>query len=325
MQDGVVRQVKNFLSHILKGRKPSFDKQQNIYEATYAVMLRNKTRKNLDVIVLMPLPPDTQNQKLLREIRFSPPSCTLHKDRKFGNRYVTWHVPLKQKEICEFKELFTIAVSPFASLPSDLHHFQEYAGLSDKETKWCNPSNHLQSNAKRIKQLAELIREGEQNVLRTIQRINHYVITHLTYGNTTSGLYSALEALENEMVDCGGFDSLFVSLCNALGIPARIVSGFWAGYPKNNMHAWVEVMLPNGQWIPADPSAEHLRRKGRIAKSGKLGFVGSDRIMLSFGCDIPIQIDGNAIIIDILQTPFVYPLQGPDSFETAMEFRTITK
>jgi len=91
-----------------------------------------------------------------------------------------------------------------------------------------------------------------------------------------------------------------------LGYSSPDGSGFWLGYEKNGMHAWLEVQLPDGRWLPADPSVEALRKAGRIKKSGGLGFVGSDRAVFSYGCDI--QLDNQfGYAVDILQVPFILP------------------
>ena len=123
-----------------------------------------------------------------------------------------------------------------------------------------------------------LPRRYEKAISPEITQANEFVISYLTYGNPIDGLYTAQEAREKRVVDCGGFDSLLQDELKKKGIESKIVAGFWAGYETNGMHAWLEI----GD-IPADPSMEYLRRKGRTRKSGKLGFVGSDRIAFSIG------------------------------------------
>ena len=74
-----------------------------------------------------------------------------------------------------------------------------------------------------------------------------------------------------------------------------------------SMHAWLAILLPDGKWIPADPSVEQLRRLGRSGKIGVLGEVGSDRVEMSVGCDLDLQINNAAIRTDLLQTPIIHP------------------
>jgi transglutaminase-like putative cysteine protease len=98
-----------------------------------------------------------------------------------------------------------------------------------------------------------------------------------------------------------------------------VVSGFWLSpsisyklkaKSSPQMHAWLAILLPDGRWIPADPSVEQLRRLGRSRKIGVLGEVGSDRVEMSVGCDFDLQINNATIRTDILQTPIIHP-QNP--------------
>jgi transglutaminase-like putative cysteine protease len=124
------------------------------------------------------------------------------------------------------------------------------------------------------------------------------------------------DQLINRPVDCGGYDTLLISLLNASGVPACVVSGFWLspviGHMSDvicppSMHAWLAILLPDGKWIPADPSVEQLRWLGRSRKIGALGEVGSDRLVMSVGCDFDLQINNTTIRTDILQTPIIHP------------------
>ncbi|MEK7615845.1 MAG: hypothetical protein AAB420_01385 [Patescibacteria group bacterium] len=109
-----------------------------------------------------------------------------------------------------------------------------------------------------------------------IVQANEFVISYLTYGNAIDGLYTAQEAREKRVVDCGGFDTLLQDELKKKGIASNVVAGFWS---DGKMHAWLEI---EGN-ISADPSMEWLRARRKTKKSGKLGFVGSDRIVFSMG------------------------------------------
>ena len=111
-------------------------------------------------------------------------------------------------------------------------------------------------------------------IVPEIIRANEFVISYLKYGNPIDGLYTADEAREKRIVDCGGFDALLQDELLKNNIESKIVAGFWS---DGKMHAWLEI---EGD-LPADPSMEYLRRQSRTKKSGQLGFVGSDRIAFS--------------------------------------------
>lgn len=140
---------------------------------------------------------------------------------------------------------------------------------------------------------------------REAKEIHESVKKDLEYGNAILGLYSAEEAEGKKCVDCGGFASLFVKRCGEKGIPARIVSGFWTSQATHRMHAWAEFQLSGGLWVPVDTSIEKLREEGRSKKVGGFGFVGDDRVILSVGSQIPIQVGGRSYQIDIFQNPIL--------------------
>ncbi len=120
-------------------------------------------------------------------------------------------------------------------------------------------------------------RRASENVITQVMKMcNEFVIGYLSYGNPIDGLYTAKEAREKRVVDCGGFDTLLQDELQKKGIQSNVVAGFWS---DGKMHAWLEI---EGT-IPVDPSVEYLRRQGRTKKSGRLGFVGSDRIAISSG------------------------------------------
>ena len=143
----------------------------------------------------------------------------------------------------------------------------------------------------------------KSDVITAVMReANESVLGSLSYGNPIDGLYTADQAREQKIVDCGGFDTVLQDELQKRGVESRIVAGFWAGYEDNDMHAWLEI----GN-TPADPSMDYLRSRGRSKKSGGLGFVGSDRIAMSVGSFFDIEVGGKQYPVDILQNPILIP------------------
>ncbi len=66
----------------------------------------------------------------------------------------------------------------------------------------------------------------------------------------------AAYAIENKMGDCTEFSTLFVSMCRALGIPARLTSGIIYSETQGwEQHSQVEFFA-NGVWWPIDPTLQ---------------------------------------------------------------------
>lgn len=258
--------------------------------------------------LILPLPRATSHQQLLGEITFSIRPTSTGQDATHGNAFGAWKVNLGADEPFTVSARYQIEKIAIKETVSPEWTLGDYKKVDPAlYAKYTAPNRFVSGENPAIRKIAaELIGE-ETNVQKIISRCNEYVITSLSYGNPIPGLYSVAQALDNKCVDCGGYDTLFISLLNACGIPARVVSGFWLGDGKSDMHAWAAVLLPDGNWLKTDPSVEHLRRQGRTKKIGSLGITGSDRLVLSTGSDIEIEVRGQKIKLDILQNPELYP------------------
>ncbi len=82
---------------------------------------------------------------------------------------------------------------------------------------------------------------------------------------------------ESKRGHCEYFASSMVLMCQALDIPARLVSGYQGGelnvageyyrFRQKDAHAWVEVFLPNKGWTTFDPTPASTVRDGGIDNS----------------------------------------------------------
>ena len=84
----------------------------------------------------------------------------------------------------------------------------------------------------------------------TARTLHKAVVGALTYGNPLHG--DAVHVLQDGVAGCGGFSALLVATLRAVGIPARLIGGFWQG--TLIWHFRVEFHLPGTEWIVADPS-----------------------------------------------------------------------
>lgn len=159
----------------------------------------------------------------------------------------------------------------------------------------------------------------------TIRQCYDQTITNLQYGAPIPGLYTLEDVTRLPAVDCGGFSVYLISLLAAAKIPARLVAGFWAGYTHNTMHAWVEAQLPDGRWLPLDPSTDWLRQRRRTKKLGGFGQVGSDRIVISLGSDHVIHYQQQTYAVGMLQLPMLLAADGTFSYLPYDHYRLITQ
>lgn len=94
--------------------------------------------------------------------------------------------------------------------------------------------------------------------------------------------------------DCGSYSLIFVALCRAVGIPARVANGHWCCEPKKNYHVWNEFYIPKYGWIPADATDGRVNRDdaGKLAGKGDpyyyFGNLDSGRFISSKGTSIQL-------------------------------------
>ena len=269
------------------------------YDVLYQVNVHNNTNENLPVFLILPLPQKSQNQHVISDITLNK-AATFYRDEVYSNTYAVCHITLKPLTTEQINERYAIEIMPTnnaeiaivkSNNSNDIDIAMQKCYLTSDS--FINLSNKLLKNI-----INHLFLDNK--VVNNAEKINDFVVKKLRYGRPIKGLYSSDRALKEKEVDCGGFSSLFVALCRTANIPARIVSGFWSGYDHNTMHAWAEFLSSNGQWICVDPSIEYLRKHWRTKKYGTFGSIGSDRIILSFGCDIPVRVNNNTVKVDIL-------------------------
>ncbi|MBI2426950.1 MAG: transglutaminase domain-containing protein [Candidatus Kerfeldbacteria bacterium] len=293
------------------------------YDATYSVTVTNTHPHEQNISVLLPLPLETDYQQNKTDPTFNTSPSATGVDEKFGNRYAMWEVDLAPHELRTIGASFVVRVTPRKPLYDVPSKLDEYRTLADVEvTPFLAADAYVNGQAPAVRQRASDVLRGEKDVRVAAAKLYEHVRDSLTYGHPIAGLYSFQDALSNDAVDCGGFDVLLVSLYHAVGIPARMVSGFWAGYPKNEMHAWAEFLTPHSEWVPVDPSMGNLRRRGLTSKSGRFGFVGSDRIAFSVGSDLPVLVHGQEMRVPILQTPVVVAEHGEGTVTVDSSFIT---
>jgi hypothetical protein len=125
---------------------------------------------------------------------------------------------------------------------------------SDLYNEYTQPEELIQSDAPEIVSQATSLTKGISNIHDKVSRIYDFVTSHVQYARQEYE-QGALWALENQTGDCSEFSYLFVALCRAAGIPARIQAGF--GFRSTNEkiqdgHMWAEYFLQNWGWVPVD-------------------------------------------------------------------------
>ncbi|MHC4501042.1 MAG: transglutaminase-like domain-containing protein [Planctomycetota bacterium] len=200
------------------------------------------------VVALPKTMPD--KQKILG-ITYSPkPSKVFHEN---GNRYAEYvfvkpnkrfKVKIGIKAELSRYDLFT-ARRKYAKAPPESESYSL--------NKFLRQEQYIEKDHSHIQQIAETM-EG-QTQTDTVKQIYKYVIDNLEYIIQGEEDLGAVRALENKKGDCSEYSDLFVAICRAKNIPARVATGYTVRSDDvSPKHHWVEVYLEKYGWVPFDPS-----------------------------------------------------------------------
>ncbi|NIM90875.1 MAG: hypothetical protein GTO17_08000 [Candidatus Aminicenantes bacterium] len=145
--------------------------------------------------------------------------------------------------------------------------------VEDEEfQKFLKPTSFCQSDDPEIREKAREIVGRERNSWKAAKKIAEWVQKEMT-PNYDVGFASAKEILKNRKGDCSEHTVLTVTLCRAVGIPARAAVGIMSAYDIFAYHMWPEVYV--GRWIGLDSKW--------LAVDKKSGQYYTDATHLKFG------------------------------------------
>ncbi len=120
-----------------------------------------------------------------------------------------------------------------------------------------------------IKMIAKELKGNEKNPLMLSRRAYEWVTHNVGYSYTRP--YFCLEniaefAAINRRGDCGVMSTLFITLCRAMGVPAKWESGFYTTPDEIGCHDWAMFYVEPYGWLYADLSmGESTNRCGEKA------------------------------------------------------------
>lgn len=133
-----------------------------------------------------------------------------------------------------------LAEVPFSALPSEV-------------LVYLNPSRYCESD--KLVGFAQRHFGSLAPGYKRVEAISQWVGEQMTYlPGSTDGSSSAADALLLRAGVCRDFAHVGISLCRALGIPARYLSGYGIGVEPQDFHGFFEAWL-DGDWYLFDPTA----------------------------------------------------------------------
>lgn len=190
-----------------------------------------------------------------------------------GQRTAVYRIPsLAAGESLTLNQSYAINIGAIS-------YYLDWANLrldySDKEKEvledYLQPEALIQSNDSAILSFSQKAVGGEKNPYRRAQQLFSAVNLSLAYSEDSSLPQDARSALSRKTAHCEGYTNLYVACLRAMGIPARVVSGYLY-VPEKHVssvyvdqasgrilldslrHVWVEFYLPETGWVAADPT-----------------------------------------------------------------------
>lgn len=244
----------------------------------------NNLRLELPVFTTEDLPP---YQKLISYQE--PRGVKTSKNNKGQSvEYLMLRLEKRQKLTLEFRYTFVNYAIDY--------QLNAYRGYSTAETRYLQPEPGVESDSKVIINLAQVLTAGCSTQLDKANKLFEYVNANLEYKRVEQDRHSAVETLRIGKGVCEDFSLVFIALCRASGIPARLVRGYRFNVSdlksgetdlKGFAHAWAEVNLPAEGWITVEPTFTYSINGVKTVNYDFFGKIDeSDRhLFFSYICD----------------------------------------
>ena len=210
---------------------------------------------------VVPLPQSVPDRQNILSIGYNPkPSRIFESD---GNRYAEFvfnepEEPVKVKIRIRAKLFRYDLVTAMKNRKNTSHEGDDLEDFLRQE-------RYIEKEDDQIQEIAAGIQGRTQ--VDVVNKIYNYVLDHMEYADPSRRSRGAVMALQRGQGDCTEYADLFVALCRAKDLPARVVTGFTVRLDsKSPKHNWAEVYLQEYGWVPFDPSAgdiEHPIIRGR--------------------------------------------------------------
>jgi transglutaminase-like putative cysteine protease len=183
----------------------------------------------------------------------------------------------------------------------------------------------------RVRALAQAITANDTNLYDKATSLEKFVRNHIKYNDAVSAPPSNRDGVDYTLFDrpegyCNYYASVMAVLARAIGIPARVVSGYSSGTSENGVyhiveadaHAWVEIYFPGYGWIEFEPTASkpEIVRPTRQTESASAGTNPEDaasearRLRREKDLDADVETSRNARPTNVWNDPRVLAATG---------------
>lgn len=163
---------------------------------------------------------------------------------------------------------FTVQASNVrTNLASVMSDWSVYDDLPDEAQPYLLPENTIESNNPAIRRYMQTTLPPDwrksTTPLAAAKALFLRVSKDVSYREPAES--DALTVLKTKRGDCAGMSMLYIACLRAIGIPARLVSGWTLG--EDQWHCWSEMYVPKVGWVPQD-----VTRCNDISRAGKYAY-----------------------------------------------------
>ena len=135
--------------------------------------------------------------------------------------------------------------------------------LAQSNDSYCKNDKFWETKDPLIKRTSERIRGSSRDIGEFLSGVFAWVRDNVKLRDPQPNRLGAARAIRELIGDCDEMSDLFIALCRAANVPSRRVVGlFYHGRKTEprpfDWHAWAEVQVSEGVWIPFDPSLNYF-------------------------------------------------------------------
>ena len=146
----------------------------------------------------------------------------------------------------------SVAVNGRTGQPADLDEVS-FDDIPADILPYLNPSRYCESD--KLGEFAMRTFAGSAPGYARVRAVNDWVTANLVYAaGSTDASSSTTDVLLQRAGVCRDFAHVAISLCRALGVPARYVSGYGVGVDPQDFHGFFEAYIGT-DWYLFDPTA----------------------------------------------------------------------
>lgn len=222
--------------------------------------------KGIDASVPIPMDWPEQEVRVVEEEISADVRGVDYRTLEGGVKQMLLSIPrLGKKETCE--AILTLDIDRKVILPPERTDIYQVPKTVPRDVKrFLGDSPYIESRHPKIRTLAREIVKDKSNGWAQAEAIYDYVRANVEYRE--SDLKGAVDALKDKVGDCEAMTSLFVALCRAAKIPARMVWVTDHSYPEfylvddQNKGHWFPCQISGGRAFGEMPETRPILQKG---------------------------------------------------------------